>query len=977
MRRIILFGILIIFSNCIFPQIQDITRLPNQNSNQSITKSASVMLSENAIMVFYANEELDTIFVTKSNDGGISWNNPEVIQVIGTPQPLNVFDLVALRTLNERILVAWSVVLEGMKVIYSDNKGESWSGPIQISGDINSSNKNNCTWLNLFQLITGNLILSFNQYYTIGSINSKIYYKVSTDNGFSWSENPFVFPYLGNYLSFYTKDDQNILAVFQGDFSSNTGIYKAKSTDGGYSWSNKEEIGNSEYPETIPRLAADMNDKLWLVFQRKYTTKINNYHQQDLIFLTTTDEGQTWSNEQRFTKYAGNDWFPNLSKFDNKIFLTFSTQRFFNKDQIAFGFLGETVEKYTPPYVVSAYTPYYGADLEDRTFVINAMIIDDDSIASVTVFYDDSSAAGELFDDGMHSDGEANDNFYSNALPLTSEATANAYILKTNKISFLLDNTGGLASAVSHILLPVSIKSKDINDNESSFLDSLYIYYEEPHAQFENGIFLYSAGFFLSGITNGQVWANGIEYSTLINDYLPGVVNSDPDNSINKIYSVKKDDIPFGASWQQWKGAVELGAKFYDGNGDGIYKPVDKNYNGIWDKNEDMPFILGDETVYCVYNDGMPANLRRWNSQPQGIEIRQTMFVSNLNDFQNVVFINYSINNTGFISNIIDSVYFGFFSDPDIGNASNDITGCDTLLNSIFAYSDTTQEIPFWPDDIPPALFTTLLQGPIVQTNNNSDTAAVKEGILLGEQRFVAAKNLNISASISFVGGDPQIIDPNTIQKVRNYLKGLNAFGDRIDPCNWLYGQVMGGVNCNDINPLFWYSGDPVLKNGWICKLKTDARSLLSVGPFQLEKDKPQNITAAFVLGRGSDNINSIAAARHIVSEVIQEYKSNFSSLTYQPGNQVYPVVSYELYNNYPNPFNPTTTIRYELPKDGVVTIDIFNILGQKVKTLLNEFKKADRYEVVFNAKGLASGVYIYRMRVNDFTECRKMLLIK
>jgi len=85
----------------------------------------------------------------------------------------------------------------------------------------------------------------------------------------------------------------------------------------------------------------------------------------------------------------------------------------------------------------------------------------------------------------------------------------------------------------------------------------------------------------------------------------------------------------------------------------------------------------------------------------------------------------------------------------------------------------------------------------------------------------------------------------------------------------------------------------------------------------------------------------------------------------------------YSLYQNYPNPFNPITTIRYELPQDGQVTIDIFDILGQKVKTVLNEFKNAGRYETVFSSTGLASGVYIYQLRVNEFITSKKMLLVK
>ena len=109
----------------------------------------------------------------------------------------------------------------------------------------------------------------------------------------------------------------------------------------------------------------------------------------------------------------------------------------------------------------------------------------------------------------------------------------------------------------------------------------------------------------------------------------------------------------------------------------------------------------------------------------------------------------------------------------------------------------------------------------------------------------------------------------------------------------------------------------------------------------------------------------------------MQEYSNNFSTLTYESGDPVYPVTDYKLYNNYPNPFNPTTIIRYELPQDGVVTIKIYDILGQEVRTILNEFKQADRYDVNFNAIRLVSGVYIYRIKVNDYLDSKKMVLIR
>jgi hypothetical protein len=192
-----------------------------------------------------------------------------------------------------------------------------------------------------------------------------------------------------------------------------------------------------------------------------------------------------------------------------------------------------------------------------------------------------------------------------------------------------------------------------------------------------------------------------------------------------------------------------------------------------------------------------------------------------------------------------------------------------------------------------------------------------------------------------------------------------------------LWGKVYGNVDCSQVNPMLWFSGDPVTQTGWLDKTAMDDRKFSSLGPLTLEKSKPIEIILALVVGRGTDNLNSITAAREIVHRAIQEYQSNFASMTYSPPPATNPVTSYVLYQNYPNPFNPVTTIRYELPQNGQVTIDIFDILGQRVGTLINEYQKADRYEVTMNSAGLASGVYIYQLRVNDFITSKKMVLVK
>ncbi|ARA95137.1 hypothetical protein AWN76_013165 [Rhodothermaceae bacterium RA] len=86
----------------------------------------------------------------------------------------------------------------------------------------------------------------------------------------------------------------------------------------------------------------------------------------------------------------------------------------------------------------------------------------------------------------------------------------------------------------------------------------------------------------------------------------------------------------------------------------------------------------------------------------------------------------------------------------------------------------------------------------------------------------------------------------------------------------------------------------------------------------------------------------------------------------------------YALDQNYPNPFNPQTTIRFALPEDGPVTLEVYEVIGRRVAMLLrNEPLKAGWHAVPFDARRLASGVYVYRLRAGDFVQSRKMLLVK
>jgi hypothetical protein len=86
---------------------------------------------------------------------------------------------------------------------------------------------------------------------------------------------------------------------------------------------------------------------------------------------------------------------------------------------------------------------------------------------------------------------------------------------------------------------------------------------------------------------------------------------------------------------------------------------------------------------------------------------------------------------------------------------------------------------------------------------------------------------------------------------------------------------------------------------------------------------------------------------------------------------------TYSLAQNYPNPFNPVTKINFALPKQGFVSLKVYDVLGREVSTLVNEVKVAGSYSVDFDASMLSSGVYFYRLESGNFSDIKRMILVK
>lgn len=112
----------------------------------------------------------------------------------------------------------------------------------------------------------------------------------------------------------------------------------------------------------------------------------------------------------------------------------------------------------------------------------------------------------------------------------------------------------------------------------------------------------------------------------------------------------------------------------------------------------------------------------------------------------------------------------------------------------------------------------------------------------------------------------------------------------------------------------------------------------------------------------------------HRDNKILIDFNNTFTGITQKNG--LIPA-KFELYQNYPNPFNPTTIIKYDLPKQSIVKLVVYDILGRKITTLVDEVKKAGSYQAVWNASQYASGVYFYRLEAGGNTASKKLLLLK
>ncbi len=197
-----------------------------------------------------------------------------------------------------------------------------------------------------------------------------------------------------------------------------------------------------------------------------------------------------------------------------------------------------------------------------------------------------------------------------------------------------------------------------------------------------------------------------------------------------------------------------------------------------------------------------------------------------------------------------------------------------------------------------------------------------------------------------------------------------HTFNPRVEACETCHSDFTTVVDTSNHEKRFDYRG-----------VQTEIKSLMATLKGKLDiATSTDSKTDAFL--QANYNYLSVDAEgsygihnTKLVKKLLEDAIANFTPTDVAENEHI--PTEFELKQNYPNPFNPSTTIAYSLPETSEVRLIIYDAIGNEVAVIVNETKSAGNYEVHWNAGNLASGIYLYKLKANNFEQVNKMLLIK
>lgn len=969
-----------------------ISSIPIPEDVQERTYTAPIVLSNNSLCLFRINNGDDSsqIIPIISSDGGTTWDEEDPV----FQSEHWIKDITAVKLKNGRICIAYrtydhSTSVYNMHYIYSDIESFIFSEPTIIVEEA----------LNPFFSQTPDGIVWLAYIHRINSLHYNVMAIKSTDGGISWQE-PKQIGTVNNYYgytSILSLNENTHMAIYTGRYKDTYSIYYSHSTDAGTTWQIPVRIMDvaTDHTCAVKNSAGDIYITYELTIKPDNDIIGNSHNHKDVFFIKSTDNGTTWSDPVQFTSYLGNDQYHNTILFNDKPFVTFESDRF-GKTKTWFGTLEESIDAANPPVVFGNNSIIKTIDEKDYIEITTST----NSLHDITNASIIPVVSGITQPEQPLSDLSVIDNYpvsgklyFVRIGPFSATDSVNFFIK-------LIDSENNITIKFTPytVVIPAGFSDFDYISDGNNISFNISMRGEIYYGRYKDEYLFGDAGFLLSAKLNNNQYAVGKSSTYRIHDFAEGNAQSEYNEAVNNMYIIKKSDQPFSRSWQHWKYATELGAKFYDGDNDGIYSPIDKNGNNQWDLNEDKPHLLGDEIIWSAYTDYYRLYDRYYEGSVQlGVDIQQTTYYWNDNantPINNIVFTEYEITNSGVIADVLDSVYFGLTSVPVIGATGDDMVGTDTTTNTIYAYNSGSD------DELGNNLHAyavTILSGnhkyytgeTFTDNNNNNqydqgiDTplqyATNNKGPLLGIDSIPGAKNENPSSTY-FV--DFSIIPHSTVttmQNIANNLKGKTIDNEYYSPCDTTFG-IVHNENCELINPAYVFSGNPLEPSGWIDNDFNRKAMLINCGPFQLKKDEPVTIVVAYVGASGNSALDALRNLFANVDYAHQVYNSNYDESTNIENNE-FVEYSYKIYPNYPNPFNPTTTLTFEIPEAANITIDIYNILGEKIETLIKKEYNAGVHSINWNASNKPSGVYIAHIKSSTKSATKhltqKMLLLK
>lgn len=472
---------------------------------------------------------------------------------------------------------------------------------------------------------------------------------------------------------------------------------------------------------------------------------------------------------------------------------------------------------------------------------------------------------------------------------------------------------------------------------------------------------VYSAGFNVAAYINNQIRIAAAFYYD--GEYSPGYCingNFYTDNRF-KLYKVSSgDNYISNPDWANWGYMVQYGAPYVDVNNSGFYEPP-----------IDIPGVKGAaQTVFlCMTDADISAHRHTFpfygSTLPLGAEVHLTAWVYDTPGLTDVQFFKWVVINKN--TSTWDSVLCSIIAETDLGYAEDDAIGCDTNKNLGYCYNlDNDDDIlqtssAYGPN--PPAFGVRLLNCSSSGSKLTSFSYFVPCACDVTCERYPTTPihSYNFMNGIKKDGTPwviPGTIPPKTTKFVFSgniELTGGWKYSDgKIDNC--------GGSLTGNIIPAF---------------TPYDPRFIMTSKPVGGKMNPGDTFIVQMVqmMARGTNNLNSVKVLSELSNDIYQFCQNGFV-IGIQPLSTEIPA-GFHLYQNYPNPFNPVTKISFDLPVSGNVTVKIFNSIGEEIETVLHEKLNAGMYSVDWNAASYPSGVYFYQIISGNYSETKKMVLIK